>query len=239
MTVHSIRRLGFSAFGALGVLAACGGGGGDVTPTVAPSIAVPIAFALAAGYKARIASGASDTFNLSGSCSGTASISTAAAVPATFEGVTGYSSAQLSSVTFTNCAPATSSATGATYYNAGYATIGLSIVGGEYASFAAPPSDLPATVKVGDNADVATLTTYTSSTKTVARGRRVLSYVIEGDTNTTVIANLITRSYDLGNVLLSTEQSRYHVAENGAMTRATIDVQFSGTSTLHLLYTPK
>jgi hypothetical protein len=238
MTVHRIVLLGLSAFSALGLLAACGGGGGDAM-TPAPGVRPTTAFALAAGYKARIASGATDNFNLSGSCTGTATISTAAAAPATFEGVTGYSSAQASSVNFTNCAPATSSATGSTYYNASYATIGLSIVGGEYASFAAPPSDLPVAVKVGDTADIATLTTYTNSTKTVAKGRRVLSYVIEGDTNTTAIVNLITRSYDLGNVLLSTEQSRYHVAENGTLTRGTIDVQFSSTSTLHLLYTPK
>jgi hypothetical protein len=159
--------------------------------------------------------------------------------PSTFEGVTGYSSAQTSNVNFTNCSPATSSATGATYYNASYVPVGLSVGGAEYSRFESPPSDLPAAVKVGDTAVFATLITYTDSTRLVATGKRVLSFAIEGDTNTTAIANLITRSYDLGNALLPLEQSRYHMAENGALTLASIDVQFSTTSTLHLVFTPK
>lgn len=235
MTIHTFKLVGAGVL-CVSLLAACGGGG-DATP--APSTPAVTSFALNAGHKARIASGATDNFNVSGSCSGTASISTAAAIPSTFEGVTGYSSAQVSTVDFTNCSPATSTDTGTTYYNAGYVPIGLSIVGGEYSMFESPPSDLPATVKVGDTAVFATLVTYTDSTRLAATGKRVLSFAIEADTSTTAIANLMTRSYDLGNTLLSTEQSRYHMAENGTLTLASIDVQFSFTSTIHLLFTPK
>jgi len=47
---------------------------------------------------------------------------------------------------------------------------------------------------------------------------------------------LPARSYDQGGAVLSTEQSRYRMAESGALTRTSIDVQFSSTSTLHLVF---
>ena len=242
MKVHVFRLVGAAVLSA-SLLAACGGGGSDTpaapAPSAAPATPVVTAFALNTGYRARIANGATDNFNLSGSCSGTASIATAAATASTFEGVTGYASAQVSGINFTNCSPATNSATGTTYFNASYVPIGLSIVGGEYSKFESPPSDLPATVGVGDSGVVATLSTYADSTKVVATGKRVLSYAIEADTSTTAIANVITRSYDLGNQLLATQQSRYRMTESGTLTLLSIDVQFSTTSVIHLVYTPR
>lgn len=222
------------------LLAACGGGGSDApAPPVVVNPPPATTFALSAGYRARIISGATDNFNLSGSCSGTASIATAAAAASTFEGVTGYSASQVSTVNFTNCLPTANTATGATYFNGNYVPIGLSIVGGEYARFEAPPADLPTGVKVGDSGVLSTMTTYADSTKVVVTGKRILSYAIEADTSTTVIANVITRSYDAGTQLLATQQSRYRMAESGALTLLSIDVQFSTTSTIHLVYTPR
>ncbi len=256
-------RMQLSAFmGSAGLcvslLAACGGGPPSTSTTAsapttltAPSApaapAAPIApappsvtsFALAAGYQARIASGANDSFNVSGSCNGTATIVAAAAIPSTFEGVAGFSAAQVSTIIFSDCTPSTSLTMGNTYYNAGGVPIGLTIVGGEYSKFASAASEFPATVKVGDSAVLSTQTTYADSTQLVATGQRVVSYAIEADTGATVIANVITRTYDLGGQLLGTQQSRFRVAENGALTLLSIDVQFSTTSTIHLLYTPK
>ena len=230
-------RLAAAGIVSVALLAGCGGGGGD--SAAPPSTPANSVFALSAGYKARVASGANESFNLSGSCSGTATINTNAAAPSTFEGVSGFAAGQISTVNFTNCTPAASSATGTTYYNADSVNIGLSIVGGEYSKFESPPSQLPASVKVGDTAVFATLTTYADSTKAVPTGKRVLSYMIESDTTTTAIANIITRSYDLSNQLLATQQSRYRMAETGALTLASIDVQFSTTSSIHLIYTPR
>jgi hypothetical protein len=237
MTLQTLKSHGVGALCAA-LLAACGGGGGD-TPQTTTNTTPATSFALAAGYKARVASGATDNFNVTGSCTGTATISTAASVPATFEGVSGYSSAQTSTVNFTNCSPASSTSTGTTYYNLSIVPIGLAIAGGEYAVFTAAPAVLPASVKVGDTAVVATMNSYADSTKLVPIGQRIVSYAIEADTSTTVIANVITRSYDQGGALLSTEQSRYRMAESGTLTRLTIDVQFSTTSQVHLLFTPK
>ncbi len=233
-----------AAIAGAALLAGCGGGGsGGAAPTTstASSGTTPptAAFALAAGYQALVDGGSNDNFSLSGSCSGAANITTAAAVPATFEGVTGFSASQVSTVSFSNCLPATNTATGVTYYNAGRVPIGLSIAGGEYSKFASPPADLPASVKVGDTAVVATLTTYADSSKTTVTGKRVIGYLIESDTDTTAIANLSTRSYDTSDQLLATQQSRYRMASSGTLTLMSIDVQFSTTSAVHLVYTVK
>jgi len=221
------------------VLTGCGGGGGGDSgvTTSTPPVTSTNSFSLADGYKARLLAGATDNFNLSGTCTGTATIATAAAAPATFEGVTGFSATQNSSASFSNCLPATSSATGSTYYDANYVPIGQSITGGEYSKYEALPAALPASVKVGDAGDIVALTTYSDSTKATITGRRVFSYVINADTPTTVFADIFIRTYNTSAQLLSTQQSRYRMAVNGSLTLASIDVQFSTTSTVHLVYT--
>ena len=228
------------------LLAACGGGGGGYTaPTTPPAVESTSSFALSAGYKARIVNGATDNFNITGDagdpngCEGTASIKTEPAAVFTFEGVAGHSSAQTSTVNFTkNCLPPTKTVTGKTFYNNSYVPIGQSIDGGDYSKFQAPPADLPAMVKVNDTGSIATLNTFTDSTATVATGKRVLSYEIKADTSTTVLTNIITRTYDAANNLLVTQTSSYRTAVNGSLALVLIDVQFSSTSTIHLIYTP-
>ena len=221
-------------------LAACGGGGGDGAATTPPPVDSTASFALRDGYKARIVSGATNDFNISGGCEGTATIKTEPSATATFEAVAGYSSAQTSTVNFTkNCSPPTKTVTGSTFYNLNFVPIGQSINGGDYSKFAAQPVDLPALVKVNDRGTIATLTTYDSSTSTVSTGKRVLSYEIKADTSTTVLTNIITRTYDATDLLLVTQKSSYRTAVNGSLTLVLIDVQFSSTSDIHLIYTPK
>ncbi len=226
------------------VLAACGGGGGDV-PT-APAVAGPptpvtpaatVSYALAAGYQARIASGATDNFAISGSCTGTSRQSAAAATASSFEGTAGFSAVQVSDTTLTNCSPAAATVTGTAHYNAGYVPIGLVVAGGDYAVLASGVASLPVSAKVGDTAVLATLNTYTGSNKATPTGQRVISFVIEADSGNTAIMNLVTRSYNTGQQLLVTEQSRLRMTESGALTMIAIDVQFSTTSAVHLLLT--
>lgn len=237
MTLQTLKFLGVSTLGAA-LLAACGGGGGDSPQATTPTPNATT-FALAAGYKARVASGATDNFSITGtgSCTGTATISTAPSVAATFEGVAGYSSAQVSTVNYSNCTLPSNVSTGTSYYNLSVVPIGLTVTGSEYAKFVAAPALLPAAAKVNDSAVVVTMNSYTDSSKLIPIGQRVVSYAIEADTNATAIFNLIIRSYDQGGALLSTEQSRYRMAESGALTIVSIDVQFSTTSQLHLVFT--
>lgn len=216
------------------LLAACGGGGGDAPIVNNPPIEAT--FALKSGFQARIVSGASDNYTVSGDCRGTARIATLPAAAATFEGVVGVSALQTSTLNFTNCSPATNSATGLTFYNANYAPIGSSVVNSEYAKFESPPLDWPAAVKVGQSGTIATLITF-ADRALAATGKRIISYEIKADTATTAIANIITRSYDRA-ALLATETMSYRMAENGTLTPLLLDVQFSTTSTLRLIYTP-
>lgn len=232
---------GLSGLFVAAVLTGCGGGGSDSggSATAAPAVASTSSFALASGYKARLVAGATDNFNISGTCTGTATFATAAATAATFEGANGFSVTQTSSASLSNCLPATSSTTGSTYYDANYVPIGQSISGGDYAKYEVLPAALPASVKVGDSGDIVALATFNDSSKSTPNGRRVFSYVIEPDATTTAITNVIVRTYNTSAQLLSTQQSRYRMAVDGKLTLVSIDVQFSTTSTVHLVYTPR
>ena len=239
MTAQLFKLIGAGVASA-SLLAACGGGGGSAAP--APTTPATATFALSAGYQARIVSGKTDNFIVSGSCDGTAQIKTDPAVLSTFNGAS-YSAAQVSTITFTTCTTTKPQTTGTTYFNANYAPIGLAIDGGEYSwnTGQPAPTNFPATVKVGDSGPISAMTTYASPNGAVT-GQRVLSYKIEADTSTTTaIANIITTSSDNANPshVLSTQQSRYHMAADGTLALASIDVQFAFTSTLHLVYTPQ
>ena len=229
----SYRNLTVVALVTLALLQGCGGGGSGSGTSVTPVTSFP----LLAGYKSRIAAGASDSYTISGTCAGNAAITSAAAIPATFEGVTGYSLAQTVTINVTNCTPASNAVTATAYYDSNYSPIGSSIIGVEYTKFATAPPALPTSVKVGDTAVVATLTVYADSTKTAVTGQRVLSYVIESDTSTTAIANLITKAYNSSGQLLFTAQSRFRIAADGALTSMSIDIQYSTTSTNHIVFT--
>lgn len=210
-----------------------GGGGGDSGGT---TIAVT-SFPLQAGYQARIKAGSNDNFTISGTCAGTAIIASGAATATVFEGTAGYAAAQTVTLNFTNCTPATNAVSGTGYFDASYAPIGSSIPGVLYEKVLTAPAAVPASVKVGDTAVVATTTVYADSTKAVITGQRVLSYVVEADTANTAIVNLISKAYNTANQPLFTQQGRYRIAADGTLSVMTIDIQYSTTSTTHLIYT--
>lgn len=215
------------------LIAGCGGGGGDSGSSATTTTNYP----LQAGYKARISAGANDNFSITGTCAGTATITTSSSSASTFETIAGFSAAQTITINLTNCVPATNAVSGTSYFDTNYTPLGSSVPGTEYVKFATLPPAIPASVKVGDTAVYATFNTYTDSAKATATGQRLLSYVIEADTSNTVIANLITKGYNSATQLLFTQQSRYRVAADGTLTIISIDVQYSTTSTNHILFT--
>jgi hypothetical protein len=214
-------------------LVACGGGGSDAGAPVP----VTTSFPLQAGYKALTAAGASNNYAVRGTCSGTATVTDSAPIAASFEGVSGYSATSTLTVNLTNCTPASSSATGTTYYGAEYVLLGTSDASGEYGKVVTVPPPLPASVQVGDAGPYASLTVYADSTKATVTGTRLFSYVVEADTASTAIVNLIAKDYDTANNLLFTQQSRYRIAADGRLTSISIDAQASTTGTVHLLFT--
>lgn len=213
-------------------LAGCGGGGDSGGAVVSTE-----SFPLQAAVRARVTTGASDSFTVSGTCTGTATITTGPAAPATFEGISGYAATQTATINVTNCPLASGAVSGTAYFDGSYSPLGYSIPGVEYAKFVTPPPPLPTTVRVGDTAVYSTQTTYTDSTKTVVTGQSVLSYVVEADTANTAIVNFISRDYDTASQLLATEQNRYRIAVDGTVVVVTSDVQYSTTSTAHLIFT--
>ena len=219
--------------GLAAILSGCGGGGGDSGDQNASNASFP----LFAANKTRALTGSIDNFSISGSCSGTATITNAPVVAASFEGTTGYAGTQTTTLSFTSCNQLSGAATGTQYFDQNYTMIGFNIPGQEYAKLATAPTPVPEAVRVGDTAVFATLNTYQDSTKTTPKGQRQVSYVIESDTSTTAIANLITKGYNTSGQLLYTNQTRYRLSTVGTLSIISIDVQYSTTSTLHLIFT--
>ena len=218
------------------LLAGCGGGGDSGTAGGAAAT-TPATYPLQAGYAALVTSGPVQTYAISGACGGTATFTHSPAAASAFEGIAGHAVTQNSALNYTGCALVPFNIAQTFYYDAGYTPIGSITPGVEYAKFLAVPSELPASVKVGDSAVLVNFTHYSNSTKSLITGRSVLSYLVEADTASTAIVNFIVRAYNNADQLSHTQQTRFRIAGNGTLTALSIDSQFSTTSTVHLVYT--
>ena len=136
---------------------------------------------------------------------------------------------------FTGCTLSSVAATSTTYYDSNYLPRGFSSVGSNYGVYLTAPT-IPSTIMVGNTGTIGTETLYTNSTKTVGNGTSEVSYVVEADTATTAIINLIDRSYNAGGTLIATEQDRYRIDADGTLTPVSADIQYSYTSTTHLVF---
>lgn len=198
---------------------------------------VTTTFPLRSSYQSYVVQGSSNNYTISGTCSGSASETSAAAVSATFEGVTGHSATTTVTGSYSNCTPASFAGTSVSYFDANYKPIGGVVAGTEYTVISSS-IELPATVVVGDTAQFGSVDVYSSSTKATRTGTRVLSYVVEpGTSSSNATVNLIARAYNLSNQLLFTQQSRYRLTTAGQLTAVSKDIQYSTTSTMHLVWT--
>lgn len=224
------KFLGLALTMALTACGGGGGGGGSSGPVTSANT-----FDIHAGYTRLSASGSTKTLTISGTCSGSfSSTNSPATGSTTFEGVAALSGSSVVSINFSNCTPASNVATTTRYFDTNYVPLGYAIVGGDYGVWSAAPT-LPTAAKVGDVAVVGTIKKYTSSTKSTYAGKQENSYVIEADTATTAIANLISKTYNASNILTSTEQDRYRVAADGSLTLISIDIQYANGSTTHFV----
>lgn len=217
-----------------GLLAGCSGGGGESSPTT--PIQAVTSFPLQSGYKSLIANGLTKSFTVSGTCSGTGTKTSAAATTAaTFEGVSGFSAAVTLTMSLSSCSPASIAQTSTAYFDSNYVPLGMNSVGVNYGVYAAPLA-IPSSVKVGDTGLIGTMNLYTNSTKATSNGSQQLSYVVEADSTTTAIVNLIGRVYSAGNTLTATEQDRYRIDSVGTLTPLTADIQYSNGTHFVLTY---
>ena len=232
---------------AISFLTACGGGGGGGSsgPTNTGPVASSLAFPLLSAFKSTTAKGSSYVLHATGTtatqstdglCTGTLSETDGpATTPATFEGSASLSSVSVGTISFTNCTPASTSATEADYYDSNYIPLGVNIQGGNYGVYLVAPQ-VPTTVTVGSTGLIGTLTYYADSTKATSAGRSDKSYVVEADTASSAIINVISKVYDASGNLTHTTQSRSRIDAAGNITPVSEDIQYSFTSTLHLVF---
>jgi hypothetical protein len=216
-------------------LAACGGGGGGSSSS--GPVTSTSSFPVESAYTTLIANGTSKAITISGDCSGTGSrTASAATTPATFEGVAGFSAVgTLTTSSATPCA-SSSATTYTSYVDTNYVPLGFNSVGVNYGVYLTAPV-FPVSAMVGNTGIIGTVTLYTDSTKSTGNGREDLSYVIEPDTASTAIVNVIAKLYNSGSVLTATEQDRFRIAATGALVPISADIQYANTSTLHLIFT--
>lgn len=215
-----------------GLLAACGGGGGGGGSGVAGPVASTNTFDVLSGWRRLVSAGWTKTFSVSGTCSGSFTITSGAvSTPATFEGVTALSGTDVSSFSWTGCTPASGSTTSVDYYDSNYVPKGRIVQGVDYGVWLTPQT-LPSNARVGDVSIIGTLTLYTNSSKTTPAGREDSTLVIEADSATTAIANLISKSYDAAGNLEYTQQNRYRIAADGSLTPISFDVQYANGTRL-------
>ena len=180
--------------------------------------------------------GTSATQTIDGLCSGTLTGTSGPANTATtFEGASALSSVGVSTISFTNCTPASISTTSTNYYDTNYVPLGSNESGGSYTVWLTPPS-IPSTATVGTTAIIGTETYYTNSTKFTPDGRRDVSMVVEPDTASTAIVNAISKRYNQSGQLLYTSQSRRRIDASGTTTPLSSDIQYATTSTLRLVF---
>jgi hypothetical protein len=225
-----LHRLVFGlCFAAL--LSACGGG--DSTPATGP-VTSTLSFPLKSAYSTLVEKGYTKKYVVSGSCEGFASEITAPATGGqTFEGVpVPWSTALTLAITWTTCARPSITATVTAYYDANYTPLGFSSNGVYSVYLLLPPPSIPASIMVGDTGTIGTTADFTDSSKITLAGKTVVSYVVEPDTASTAIVNLIFQTFDTSGNLTSTEQDRYRISSTGALTQVSKDTL---TATTHLL----
>lgn len=194
-------------------------------------------FPLRSGYQALLNQAVSNNYAITGTCSGSATENKSTAVSAIFEGAASYATTTTVTGTYVGCTPSSFASTSTSYYDSNYKPAGGSVSGSEYYVFT-NAIDMPTSVVVGDTAQFGVIDVYSSSTKVTKTGTRVISYVVEpGTSSNNAVINIISKSYNLSNQLLSTQQSRYRITSTGQLTALSIDVQYSTTSTVHLVWT--
>ena len=229
------------------LLAGCGGGGGGGSSAPGP-VTSTLSFPLQSAHNAFVAGGVTRSFTVSitavsgastVTCSGTGTLAASpATTAATFEGKPALSA--LSTVTITTsaspgCNAATITTTLTDYYDSNFVALGHNTVGGDYGVFLTAPS-LPTSAKVGDAGILGTETLYTNSTKTTSVGTSAVTFALEADTANTAIVNVKSTDSDATGKVILTTQSRYRIADVGAVTPISVDAQFTNGDRLTIQY---
>lgn len=199
------------AISTITLFTACGGGGGDSSSDSTPVAATyPIKAAMAASKQVST----QGRFTISGSCSGSGTENIGAPVASTLYG-SSYSRTGAISLVYSNCS-GSGAQTAIMYLDSQYQTIAVVSSNGSF-SEATIVNSVPVTVKAGDTLTLASLRGYTNSTKTTLKWTAVRTLVVSQDTESSVILNVITQSYDTANKLTDTTQSKQRLTSSGVL----------------------
>jgi len=206
------------------LLAGCGGGGGGGSSSgpVASTLTFPLATANANlinnGYTLHLSVTGTQVVNgTSYGVTGSVTLMQSTQTASTFEGQAALLNTQSMSGTLTVLGVSVPFASSVLIYSTtNYAPLGEVSPDSYYVMQGTPT--IPLTGKVGDAAVIGTYNVYTDSTKTVPLGTAVVRYVIEADTASTAIINLIEDDYDTSSALISSTQTRWGMDSSGNVT---------------------
>lgn len=215
---------------AVATLAACGGGGGGGGGSASSAVVSTNAFNVKSAMAAMAANGFSKVFSISGSCSGTFTISDSFASPGVTIGTTpAYSVNETATLSLVGCTSASNS--GNRYYDMSYMPMGAEFPG-NYSLMTAPVT-FPTAAHVGDAAIYGRANSFSNNSMAVSTGSQVLSYSITADTATTAILTLIFQTYNSSNGLTSTEKDSFRISATNTLTPVGVDILYA--SGIHLV----
>jgi hypothetical protein len=224
------------AFGAMTLLAACGGGGGTadtstskVTSTESFMLKAALANSLQASAKNVTVNGTISGVVVTGS----GSVTDGSLSSGTFEGVSLFQQTSTSTIDFLiNGATVPFNDTTVYWYDSNNIPIGNSD-DEEYTVVNGTPI-IPTTVKVNDTGIMYTANRYSDSTKTTLLGTSSVSYVIQADTATTALMKIINKEIDTnGDTTTYTELSRITPAGTYTVLKQSVE---DGVDTFNIVY---
>lgn len=217
-----IRYVGVA--GIITLLFGCGGGGGSSSP--AGPVTSTNTFPVSTLNASHINNGYTQSGNISGTLSfngttypitGNFSLTVAAATATTFEGQAALTNTgTVTGSEILNGVTVPLADTSQSYSTTNYAPLGYSS-SSEY-SVMQGTAIIPSTVKVGDTAVIGTYTRYSNSSKATVLGTAKMSYVVEADTASTAIFNIVENEYNTANSLTLTTQERWRIDTSGTGT---------------------
>lgn len=239
------------ALALIALLVACGGKGGDdaASPAAAIGPAAPVAstldFPLRAAHASLVllgeptatlwAKGTAETASVNGMCSGTLVLNaTPITFPRGFEGALRQFSISSVQAVYSNCTPSSMNESIFVYYDDSYLPLG-STADGAYSVWPTPAA-FPGSVTVGMSGAIGTEQFYTDSTQATPLGRVDYSYVVEPDTATSAIVNLIARRFDAANQLQTTVQQRRRIRQDTLFSMVSWEKQDAVPPNLHVIF---
>lgn len=182
----------------------------------------------------RILKGASKTFNVSGDCKGTFSLTDSPAAKTTWNGQSVYAVGTTEIVNIPNCNIGFSGTQSSiTYYDMNFVELAKSHSNGTYSEYAKILQ--PTSVKVSDTGTLGTWTHWNNTSKSEKYEIDIHSYIVEADTPTSVMFNIIDRTYPASNNQLEiTSQLRFKLTSTGELDLFSVTVDFANNKG-HLL----